>query len=115
VPRQARKVRQIVDIATSLILQPYMTRRDAESLIRRVARRTLAVFPGGRHRDQVFYASRFNGLIGEFAGAPQAPDGVSYSRLGVAARCGPQATGLQFFPSRTGDTFAENRHLPTGV
>lgn len=65
--RRARKVRQIVDIATSLIMQSNMTRRDAEDLVRGVRERILALFPDGEQTYEIIYAPRFKRLIDEFA------------------------------------------------
>lgn len=65
--RRARKVRQIVDIATNLIIQSNMTRRDAEDLVRGVRERILTLFPDGEQTYEIIYAPRFRRLIDEFA------------------------------------------------
>jgi hypothetical protein len=65
--RRARKVRQLVDIATNLIMQSNMTRRDAELLVRHVRDRILGLFPEGQETYEIIYAPRFRRLIEEFA------------------------------------------------
>jgi hypothetical protein len=64
---RARKVRHLVDLATSLIMQSGMTRRDAEQLVRVVRRRILDLFPEGESTYELVYTPRFRRLIDEFA------------------------------------------------
>jgi hypothetical protein len=64
---RAHKVRHLVDLATSLIMQSRMTRRDAEQLVQVVRERILALFPDGEATYELIYASRFRRLIDEFA------------------------------------------------
>ena len=64
--RRARKVRQLVDIATALIVQSNMTDRDAEILVREVRARILGLFPEGVETYEVIYAQRFKRLISEY-------------------------------------------------
>ena len=64
--RRARKVRQLVDIATALIMQSNMTVRDAETLIQTVRERILALFPDGAGTYELIYAARFRRLINEY-------------------------------------------------
>jgi hypothetical protein len=66
---RARKVRQIVDIASSLIMQSNMTRDDADALVQGVRERILKLFPDGEQTYELIYARRFRRLIDEFAGA----------------------------------------------
>ena len=65
--RRARKVRQLVDIATALIMQSNMTVRDAEILVQNVRERILALFPDGAETYELIYAARFRRLIDEYA------------------------------------------------
>ena len=65
--RRARKVRQLVDIATTLIIQSRMTRRDAEKLVQTVRGLILRLFPGSAETFEIVYARRFSRLIREFA------------------------------------------------
>jgi hypothetical protein len=74
--RRARKVRQIVDIATTLIMQSNMTRADAESLVAIVRERILTLFPGREQTFELVYARRFKRLIDEFARPVSSPRGV---------------------------------------
>jgi hypothetical protein len=68
--RRAQKVRQIVDIATNLIMQSSMTHGDAESLVAAVRERVLGLFPDGEETYELIYAPRFRRLLDEFAPAP---------------------------------------------
>jgi hypothetical protein len=68
--RRAQKVRHIVDIATSLIMQSSMTRGDAESLVATVRERILALFPEGEETYELIYAPRFRRLMDEFTSTP---------------------------------------------
>jgi hypothetical protein len=72
---RAQKVRHLVDLATSLIMQSGMTRRDAETLEADVRGRILALFPDGEETYELIYAPRFRRLIAEFARADE-PRGV---------------------------------------
>jgi hypothetical protein len=64
---RAQKVRHLVDLATSLIMQSGMSRRDAETLVQTVRERILALFPDGEQTYELIYAPRFRRLIDEFA------------------------------------------------
>jgi hypothetical protein len=64
---RARKVRHLVDFATSLIMQSHMTQRDAEQLVGLVRERILTLFPGAEETYELLYARRFRRLIDEFA------------------------------------------------
>ena len=64
---RARKVRQLVDIATSLIMQSGMTRHDAENLVAAVRERILDLFPDGEQTYEIIYAPRFRRIIDEFS------------------------------------------------
>lgn len=64
---RARKVRHLVDLSTSLIMQSGMSRRDAEHLVQMVRERILALFPDGEETYELVYAPRFRRLIDEFA------------------------------------------------
>jgi hypothetical protein len=65
--RRVRKLRQLVDIATVLIMQSNMTVDDAESLVRWLRQRVLALFPDGAETFEVIYAPRFRRLISEYS------------------------------------------------
>jgi hypothetical protein len=74
--RRAQKVRQVVDIATNLIMQSSMTRRDAESLIAAVRERILVLFPEGEETYELIYAPRFRRLLNEFTSSPPSRRGT---------------------------------------
>ena len=64
--RRVRKVRQLVDIATALIMQSNMTVRDAQALVEAVRERILALFPDGAETYELIYAARFTRLINQY-------------------------------------------------
>jgi len=64
---RVRKVRHLVDLATSLIMQAGMTRREAEQLVADVRERILTLFPDGAETYELVYSRRFRRLIDEFA------------------------------------------------
>jgi hypothetical protein len=74
--RRAQKVRQVVDIATNLIMQSSMTRSDAETLIAAVRERVLVLFPEGEETYELIYAPRFRRLLDEFTPTPAGRRGV---------------------------------------
>jgi hypothetical protein len=65
--RRARKVRQLVDIATALIMQSNMTVDEAELLVQSVRERILSLFPDGGDTYELIYTPRFRRLITEYA------------------------------------------------
>lgn len=69
--RRARKVRQVVDIATALIMQSNMTVNDAEALVQDVRARILALFPDGAETYELIYAPRFRRLVSEYTRSRQ--------------------------------------------
>ena len=79
---RARKVRQIVDIAASLIMQSNMTRDAADTLVQGVRERFLKLFPDGEQTYELIYARRFRRLIDEFASAPSRGVVISFRRDG---------------------------------
>jgi hypothetical protein len=64
---RVRKVRHLVDLAASLIMQAGMTRREAEQLVASVRERILELFPDGEDTYELVYSSRFQRIIDEFA------------------------------------------------
>jgi hypothetical protein len=73
---RARRVRQIVDISTSLIVQSNLTRREAETLVDTVRRRILELFPDGEETYELIYMPRFRRLIDEYAATADDHRGV---------------------------------------
>jgi hypothetical protein len=74
--RRARKVRQIVDIATSLLMQANMPRAEAERLVALVRERILLLFPDGQQTYELIYSPRFTRLIEEFTAPTEGRRGV---------------------------------------
>ena len=74
--RRVRKVRQLVDISTSFIMQSNMSRAEAELLVKSVRDRILTLFPDGATTYEVVYAPRFTRLIDEFTPSPAERRGV---------------------------------------
>jgi len=74
--QRAQKVRQVVDIATNLIMQSSMTRRDAESLVAAVRERILVLFPDGGETYELIYAPQFRRLLAEFTPTPAGRRGI---------------------------------------
>ena len=72
-----RKVTHIVDIATALITQSDMSRRDAEMLVAKVREWILMLFPDGEQTYELIYAPRFRRLIEDFT--PLSPRGPGVS------------------------------------
>jgi hypothetical protein len=64
--RRARKVRQLVDIATAFIMQSNLTVCDAEALVRMVREQILMLFPDGAETYELIYRARFTRLITEY-------------------------------------------------
>ena len=73
---RAQKIRQVVDIATNLIMQSSMTRRDAESLVAVVRERVLVLFPEGDETYELVYAPMFKRLLDEFTPSPGGRRGI---------------------------------------
>ena len=67
--RRARKVRQVVDIATAFILQSAMSRSEAEAVVAHAREVILQLFPDGEETYEVVYARRFRRLIDECTSA----------------------------------------------
>ena len=60
--RRARKVTQIVDIATAFITQSAMSRSEAEDVVAHAREVILQLFPDGKQTYEVVYARRLGGL-----------------------------------------------------
>jgi hypothetical protein len=73
---RAQKVRHLVDLSTSLIMQSGMTRRDAQQLVAAVRERILRLFPDGEGTYELIYAPRFNRLLDEFTRPDPPQSGV---------------------------------------
>lgn len=80
--RRAWKVRQLVDIASNLIMQSKMTRQDAEMLVAYVRTQILTLFPDGAETYELIYAPRFRRLVDEFADARRGAVVIPFRRQG---------------------------------
>jgi hypothetical protein len=67
---RARKVTQIVDIATALITQSEMSRAEAEALVEYARAAILELFPGSTQTFEVVYAQKFRRLVDECTPPP---------------------------------------------
>ena len=83
--RRARKVRQLVDIATALVIQSNMTVDEAESLVQIVRERILGLFPDGADTYELIYAPRFRRLIAEFGRRRQLGVVIPFPSVGSEA------------------------------
>ncbi|MGD8361978.1 MAG: hypothetical protein PVJ04_11180 [Gemmatimonadota bacterium] len=63
--RKIRRLRVIVDLATSLLRQTDMPLADAVRLVRAVRTQALALFPGKERTYDIIYAPRFARLLRE--------------------------------------------------
>jgi len=80
--RRARQLRMIVDLASSVIVQGGLSRKEAEALVAAMRRRALELFPGKEDTFDLILAPRFARLVREFAVPTSHPlRNVSQSRL----------------------------------
>ena len=82
---RARKVRQLVDIATALVMQSNMTVGEAELLVQIVRERILDLFPDGGDTYELIYAPRFRRLIAEFGRRRQLGVVIPFPSVGSEA------------------------------
>ncbi len=64
--QRLRRVRVIVDVVSSLIMQRRLSRGDAQRLAGLARGRVLELFPGREDTYDVIYATRFSRLMDEF-------------------------------------------------
>lgn len=64
--QRLRRVRVIVDVVSSLIMQSRLPRGDAERLAGLARGRVLELFPGREDTYDLIYAPRFSRLMDEF-------------------------------------------------
>jgi hypothetical protein len=65
--RRIRRVRLVVDLTASLIMQGALGRQEAEALVGTARRAVLTLFPGSEQTYEIVYAHRFQRLLDEFA------------------------------------------------
>lgn len=64
--RRISRVRAIVDVTSSLIMQSGFRRSEAEALVDMARQKVLELFPGSEETFEIVYARRFCRLIDEF-------------------------------------------------
>ena len=70
--RRISRVRAIVDVTASLIMQSGVRRSDAEALVEFAREKVLELFPGREETFEIIYSRRFRRLIDEFS-RPDSP------------------------------------------
>lgn len=70
--RRADVLRRAVDVASAVIRQGRLSRREGEALVEEVRRRAIALFPGKESVFDLVLAPRFARLLDEFAPAEAA-------------------------------------------
>lgn len=68
--QRARRLRAIVDLATSVLSQGHLSRNEAEQLVAAARRRILELFPDKEQTYELILAPRFTRLIEEFTPLP---------------------------------------------
>jgi hypothetical protein len=76
--RQARQLRMVVDLASAVLMQGRLSRREAEDLVAATRRRALELFPDKEETYGLILAPRFARLLEEFVGPgePAPADGA---------------------------------------
>jgi hypothetical protein len=64
--RRMSRLRAIVDVTSTLIMQSGLGRREAEALVDFAREKVLELFPGRDETFEIIYAQRFRRLIDEF-------------------------------------------------
>lgn len=68
--RRARRLRVVVDLATELLRQGQVSRKEAEAVVAAVRQQALTLFPGKESTFDLVLAPRFARLVDEFASPP---------------------------------------------
>jgi hypothetical protein len=66
--RRARRLRLVVDITCSVLMQSRLTRDEAEDIVATARRCALELFPGKEDTFDLILAPRFARLMDEFVG-----------------------------------------------
>jgi len=64
--RRMSRLRAIVDVTSTLIMQSGFRRSEAEALVDFARQKVLELFPGREETFEVVYARRFRRLVDEF-------------------------------------------------
>jgi hypothetical protein len=70
--RRARRLRVVVDITSSVLMQGRLTREEAEDIVATARRCVLDLFPDKEDTFELILAPRFERLMDEFVG-PRVP------------------------------------------
>lgn len=111
---RVRKARQVVDIATSFIIQSRMPRSEAETPVAGVRRLVLTFFPDGEQTFEIIYTPRFTRLIDELCEPDTASPAVANS-FPSGHGCGQAAAVEADNASPDGDSHDENLRRARGV
>jgi hypothetical protein len=68
--RRARRLRAVVDLVTSVLMQGRLSRPEAEDLVTAARRQALVLFPDKESTYELVLAPRFARLMDEFVGPP---------------------------------------------
>jgi hypothetical protein len=66
--RRARRLRLVVDITCSVLMQAQLTREEAEDVVATARRCALELFPDKEETFDLILAPRFERLMAEFSG-----------------------------------------------
>ena len=66
--RRARRLRAVVDLVTSVLMQSRLSRPEAEELVEAARRQALQLFPEKEGTYELVLAPRFRRLMDEFVG-----------------------------------------------
>jgi hypothetical protein len=72
--RRSRRLRLVVDITCSVLMQSRLTREEAEDIVATARRCALELFPGKEETFDLILAPRFARLMDEFVGPRVPPD-----------------------------------------
>jgi hypothetical protein len=64
--RQVRQLRMVVDLASAVLMQGRLSRREGEDLVAATRRRALELFPDKEETYELILAPRFARLLDEF-------------------------------------------------
>jgi hypothetical protein len=78
--RRLRRLRMLVDLTTSVLMQGRLSRREAEELVAAARGRILEMFPDKEAAYELILAPRFARLLEEFARPAQDPRVLPFRR-----------------------------------
>lgn len=78
--RRLRRLRMVVDLTTSVLMQARLSRSEAEDLVSAARGRILDLFPDKESTYELILAPRFARLLDEFVGPAAAPRVLPFRR-----------------------------------